>query len=98
MQAGDRDRPRREKADQEEAAQQQVAVHPSTSSQDRPVEPAQTPGEGDDNGNTRAADREKEKDAGVGIAAREQEGREEEHAEQEHPTHNGSLRAGPRSP
>src|SRR5207248_4773722 len=61
VQARDWDRPGREKADQEEAAQQQVAVHPSTSSQERPVEPAQTPGEGDDNGNTRAADREKEK-------------------------------------
>jgi len=40
VQAGDWDRPGREKADQEEAAHQQVAVHPSTSSQDRPVEPA----------------------------------------------------------
>src|SRR5438552_15426402 len=65
------------------------------SSQDRPVEPAETPSEGDNDGNTRAHDREKEKDAGVGITAREQKGPEQERAEQEHPTHNWSLRVRP---
>ena len=98
VQAGNRDRPWRQNADQEKAAHQQVAVHPSVSSQNRAVETAQTLCEGDDDGNARAYDREKEKDAGVGIAAREQKGREEERAQHEHPTHNWSLRVSPRSP
>src|SRR5947199_309883 len=67
VQAGDRDRPGREEADQEKAAQQQAAVHPPMSSQDGAVEPAQTLRERDADGNSGTHDREKEKDAGVGI-------------------------------
>jgi hypothetical protein len=98
VEGGKRDRPGSEKSDQQKAAQQHVPVQPSVSIQDRPTEPPQASGEEEDDGNTQADDREEEKDARVRIAAREQKRCDEKRAEHEHPTHNGSLRVGPRTP
>ncbi len=68
------------------------------STPDRATEPPQASGEENDDGGAQADDGQEEKDAGVRIAVREQEGREEERTERQHPTHNASLRVGPRSP
>ena len=98
MQGWDGDRPWREKPDQEKPAYQQVPLEPSRSSEARATEPPQAAGEGKDDGRAQADDREKKKDTGIRIAARQQEGRQEERAEHQHATHNRSLRVGPRSP